>query len=141
MENKYPFRLAPNKAISNDIAWQCKHYTGRGVMKLHESGAALAGDMGVLVSKMQDSIEARIQASLKAAQDPDGAVPSVSKRQVSGRSFWQDGFRNEVLPQRHFGSRFRNSPTVSIAWFSAAWQEELAPGTWCVVDLILRLAR
>ena len=68
-KNKHPFRLAPNKAISDDVAWECKHYTGRGVMKLHESRAALAGDMGVLVSKMEGSIE---------AQDPDGAVPSIS---------------------------------------------------------------
>ena len=41
-------------------------------MKLHESGAAFAGDMGVLVSKMKDSIKAHIQASLKMAQDLDG---------------------------------------------------------------------
>ena len=34
-------------------------------MKLDESGAALAGDMGVFVSKMKDSIKAHIQASLK----------------------------------------------------------------------------
>ena len=34
-------------------------------MKLDETGAALAGDMGVLVSKMKDSIKAHIQASLK----------------------------------------------------------------------------
>ena len=51
-KNKHPFRLAPNKAITNDITWECKHHIGRGVMKLHESGATLAGDMGVLVSKM-----------------------------------------------------------------------------------------
>ena len=47
-------------------------------MELHESRAALAGDIGVLVLKMEGSIEARIQASLTTAQDPDGAVPSVS---------------------------------------------------------------
>ena len=29
------------------VAWQCEHYTGRGVMKLHESGAAFARVMGV----------------------------------------------------------------------------------------------
>ena len=71
-KNKHPFRPAPNKATSDDVAWECKHYTGRGVMKLNESGAAFAGDMGVLVSKMKDSIKAHIQASLKMAQDPDG---------------------------------------------------------------------
>ena len=71
-KNKHPFRLAPNKAITNDIAWQYKHYTGRGVMKLHGSGAALAEGMGVPVSKMTDSREALCQASLKTAKDPDG---------------------------------------------------------------------
>ena len=43
-------------------------------MKLHGS----AVDMGVPVSKMEELIEARIQASLKTAQDHVGAVPSVS---------------------------------------------------------------
>ena len=46
-KNKPLFRLALNKAASDDIAWQCKHYTGRGVTKLHESGTALAEGMGV----------------------------------------------------------------------------------------------
>ena len=65
-------------------------------MKLYESGATLAVNMGVTVSKMQDSIEAHIQASLKTV------VPLE-------RSFWQDGFRKEVLLQRHFWSRFRST--------------------------------
>ena len=46
-KNKHPFRLAPNKAISDDVAWQCKHYTGRGVMKLHRRyGSACFEDGG-----------------------------------------------------------------------------------------------
>ena len=52
--------------------------TGRGVMKLYESGGAFAVDMGVPVSKLEELIEAHIQTSLKIAQDPEGAVPSVS---------------------------------------------------------------
>ena len=67
-KNKPPFRLALNRAASDEIAWHCKHYTGRGVMKFYESGAALAQDMGVPLSKMEESIE----ASLKTAEDPDG---------------------------------------------------------------------
>ena len=55
----------------------CECYSGRGVMKLCESGGASAAHMGVLVSKTEESIEARIQDSLKTAQDPDGAVASV----------------------------------------------------------------
>ena len=49
-----------------------KHYTGRGVRKLYESGTALAEDMGVPVSKTPDSIEAHYQASLKTARNPNG---------------------------------------------------------------------
>ena len=41
-------------------------------MKFYESWAALTQDMGVPVSKMEESIEACIQASLKTAQDLDG---------------------------------------------------------------------
>ena len=46
-------RLALNKAASGDIAWQCKHYSGRGVMKLHESGTALAEGYGS--SRLEDA--------------------------------------------------------------------------------------
>ena len=69
-ENKPPFSLALNNAVSDDR--QCKHYTGRGVRNLHESGTALAEDMRVPVLKTPDSIEAHCQVSLKSAKDPDG---------------------------------------------------------------------
>ena len=69
-ENKLPFSLALNNAVSDDR--QCKHYTGRGVRKLHESDTALAEDMGVPVSKTPDLIEAHHQASLKTARNPNG---------------------------------------------------------------------
>ena len=69
-------------------------------MKLHESGAALAGDVGVLVSKMKDSIKAHIQASLKMSQDQDGgpfpAYPSckywdkASGKKGSGKLFYHN---------------------------------------------------
>ena len=29
-KNEHPYRLALNKAASDEIAWHCKHYTGRG---------------------------------------------------------------------------------------------------------------
>ena len=71
-KNKLPSRLDLNNAVSDDIAGQYKHYTGRGVRKLHESGTALAEDMGVPVSKTPDSIEAHYRASLKTARNPNG---------------------------------------------------------------------
>ena len=56
-KNELPFRLALNRAAS-DIAWHCKHYAGPGEKSFYESGAALAEDMRVPVSKMEESIEA-----------------------------------------------------------------------------------
>ena len=81
-KNKPPFRLALNRAASDEIAWHCKHYTGRGVMKFYESGAALDQDMGVPVSK-EESSEAHYQASLTKAEDPDGGHPVY----LSGKSW------------------------------------------------------
>ena len=78
-KNKPPFSLALNKATSDDIAWQCKHYTGRGVRKLHESGTALIEDMESPVSKMPDSIEAHCQTvsgTQTGAPDPDSSEGS-----------------------------------------------------------------
>merc|ERR1719379_3416445 len=71
-KNKPPFRLCLNKAAGEEIIWHCKHYTGRGVMKYFESGAALAKDIGVPCEKLADAHEAHYQASLKQEKDPDG---------------------------------------------------------------------
>ena len=70
-KNKPPFRLALNRAASDEIARHCKHCTERGVTKLHESGTALAEGMGVPVSKMEELIAAHCQASLKTVKNPD----------------------------------------------------------------------
>ena len=80
-KNKPPFRLALNRAASDEIARHCKHCTEHGVMKLHESGTALAEGMGVPVSKMEESIAAHCQASSKTVKDPDrGPYLRVSER-------------------------------------------------------------
>ena len=70
-KNKPPFRLALNRAASDEIARHCKHCTERGVMRLHESGTALAEGMRVPVSKMEELIAVHCQASLKTVKDPD----------------------------------------------------------------------
>ena len=69
-ENKPPFSLALNNAVSDDR--QCKHYTGRGVRKLHESDTASVEDMEAPVLKMPDSIEAHYQGSWKTTGNPNG---------------------------------------------------------------------
>merc|ERR1711933_381441 len=71
-KNKPPFRLALNKAASDEIMWHCKHYTGRGVMKFYESGEALAKDMGISMSTLEATHEAHYQAAKKTEKDPDG---------------------------------------------------------------------
>lgn len=56
------------------FTWHCRQYTARGVMKLYESGTAVAQNMGVPVSKMEEIVETHFQASLSTAQDPDGGL-------------------------------------------------------------------
>ena len=55
-KNEPPFNLSLNQATSDDISWQRKQYTGRGIRKPHESGTALAEGTEAPVPKMPDSI-------------------------------------------------------------------------------------
>ena len=81
-KSKPLFCLAVNKVTSDEIAWHCKHWTWSD--DVHESAAALALDIGVLVWKFEESIEADCQASLKTAQNPNGEpfqrITAVSHR-------------------------------------------------------------
>jgi len=102
-KNKPPFRLCLNKAASDEIIWHCKHYTGRGVMKFYESGAALAADMGIPVSVLEESHEAHYQAAKKTEKDPNGgswpAYPSgKSWDEASGRTGSGKKFYHNILP-------------------------------------------
>ena len=87
-KKKPPFSLALNSAVSDDIAWQRKHSTGRGVRKLYECGSALAEDMEAFVSKMLESIETHCQAYLKMTKDPNGEPYSA----FSSDKSWNEGF-------------------------------------------------
>merc|ERR1719253_882897 len=60
-KNKAPFRLCLNKAASDEIIWHCKHYTGRGVMKYFENGAALAAEIGCSTETMATELENHYQ--------------------------------------------------------------------------------
>merc|ERR1712160_175816 len=64
-KNKPPFRLVLNKAASDEIIWHCKHYTGRGVMKFYENGEALAEDMGVPLSTLEQQHQGHFEAAKK----------------------------------------------------------------------------
>ena len=115
-KNKPPFSPSLNNAISDDIAWQRKHYTGRGVRKLHESGTTLAEGMEAPVLKMPDSIEAHCQASLKSAKDPDGGpypafASDKSWSEASGKTGSEKKFYHNVSSGADFTAPIlENSP-------------------------------
>jgi len=110
-KNKPPFRLCLNKAASDEIIWHCKHYTGRGVMKFYESGAALAADMGIPVSVLEETHDAHYQAAKKTEKDPNGgswpAYPSgKSWDEASGKTGSGKKFYHNVIP----GSAVKSEP-------------------------------
>merc|ERR1719160_501938 len=110
-KNKPPFRLCLNKAASDEIMWHCKHYTGRGVMKFYENGEALAKDMGIPVSVLEETTEAHYQAAMKTEKDPDGgswpAYPSgKSWDEPSGKTGSGKKFYHNIIP----GSAVKTEP-------------------------------
>ena len=120
-KNKPPFRLALNREASDEIARHCKQCTQRGVMKIQESGTALAEGMGVPVSKMEELIAAHCQSSLKTVKDPDrGRTPRIRAvshgvkpvaRQVQGRSFITTSCRESISQHSTAAAKARSSRT------------------------------
>lgn len=68
---KAPYRLVLNGLGAKEIEWHCKHYVGRGLMKRFASGAELAKDMGIPVSKLE-AIFKRYNEDAKANKDEYG---------------------------------------------------------------------
>jgi len=102
-KNKPPFRLCLNKAASEEIHWHCKHYTGRGVMKFYENGAALAKDMGIDLKVLVDTHDQHYEAAKKTEKDPDGgsypAYPSgKSWDAASGPTGSGKKFYHNIIP-------------------------------------------
>ena len=93
---------------SDEIAWHCECYAGRGVMQFDESGATLAVNLGVLVSKMWEPIEPVIQASWKTARIPMEPYPVYP----SGKSW------DEVPGKVSSGKKFFHN-AISGADFAA----------------------
>merc|ERR1712186_309949 len=87
------------------------HYTGRGVMKFYENGDALAKDMGVAVSVLEETHEAHYQAAKKTEKDPSGgswpAYPSgKSWDEASGKTGSGKEFYHNIIP----GSAVKTEP-------------------------------
>merc|ERR1711988_1786093 len=110
-KNTPPFRLCLNRAAQEEVIWHCKHYTGRGVMKFYETGAALANDMGVSLSVLEQTHEEHYQAAKKTESDPDGgswpAYPSgKSWDEASGKTGSGKKFYHNIIP----GSEVKTQP-------------------------------
>ena len=108
-KNKPPFRLALNRADSDEIARHCKYCNERGVTRLYESGTALAEGMRVPVSKMEELIAVHCQTSLKTVSDPDRrpypACPSgKSWCEACGKMGSGQKFHHNVTPGSDFAA-------------------------------------
>lgn len=68
--NKAPYRLILNSKASSGIAWHCKHYCGRRVMKQCH-GNELASDIGVSTQQLQKSFDSYNSYAIKK-NDPWG---------------------------------------------------------------------
>ena len=84
--------LVLKEAASDGIAWRYRYYTGRGVMKFYESGAALAQDMGVPVSEMEETVEVEFWEAISNERgiDPAGTYRDDSDFQFERISVYCD---------------------------------------------------
>merc|ERR1719188_2728516 len=83
-----------------------------GVMKFYENGEALAKDMGVPVSVLEETTEAHYQAAMKTEKDPDGgswpAYPSgkswdeASGKTGSGKKFYHNVISGSAVKTEPF---------------------------------------
>ncbi|RKO97065.1 hypothetical protein CXG81DRAFT_15314 [Caulochytrium protostelioides] len=67
--NQGPFRLVLNSKASDELDWHIKHYTGRGIMKHYDSGAALAKDMDIAPQALEATFKAYNAAAQKKTDE------------------------------------------------------------------------
>jgi flavocytochrome c len=93
---KYPIRLVLNGKASEDIAWHCKHYVGRGLMKRFDSGEALAKEFGLPASVLKRTFEDYNQC-VRTKKDPFG------KKFFQGEWKFDDFFNVAIMtPVLHY---------------------------------------
>lgn len=71
-KNKGPFRLCLNSKASEEIAWHCKHYKGRGLMKFYKNMHELSKEMGIDAKTVQETFDEHNTNEKKQADSPDG---------------------------------------------------------------------
>ncbi|GAA6061068.1 hypothetical protein JCM10212_000111 [Sporobolomyces blumeae] len=69
---KYPVRLILNGEATQSIAWHCKHYVGRGLMKRFETVEEVAKEMNLPVKKVQGTFNEYMEICKNPSKDPFG---------------------------------------------------------------------
>lgn len=70
-KTKGPIRLVLNSQASAQILWHCKHYMGRGLMRLFKHGDDIAKEIGVPASKLKSTFDAYNEVA-RTKKDPYG---------------------------------------------------------------------
>jgi succinate dehydrogenase/fumarate reductase flavoprotein subunit len=87
--------LLLNKKASAEIAWHCKHYKGRGLMKFYKNMGELAKEMGIDVSAVKETFENYNEVADKQAKDPEGgpyeAYGGGKSWDKYGKKFYHNG--------------------------------------------------
>ena len=119
-KNKPLFRLALNKATSDDIAWHCTHYIARGVMKFTSLEQLWPRTVECLLRRWRNQSRTTTRASLKTAQT---LLEDRSQRILAASLGTKLLARRvqEVLPRRHFGSRFHSTALPCRDHHSTWW--------------------
>ena len=75
-KNKPPFRLCLTKTAASTNPWKCRCYIDMGLLHFYESGEALAKDMGIAVTVLEQTYEDHHQAEKNDNIIPGAAVKS-----------------------------------------------------------------
>jgi len=69
--NTAGFFLCLNGMASTEIAWHCKHYKGRGLMKSYSNMAEFAKEYGIPLANIESTFKAYNDIAAKQATDPE----------------------------------------------------------------------
>eukprot|EP00448_Togula_jolla_P020137 CAMPEP_0170588834 /NCGR_PEP_ID=MMETSP0224-20130122/11042_1 /TAXON_ID=285029 /ORGANISM="Togula jolla, Strain CCCM 725" /LENGTH=501 /DNA_ID=CAMNT_0010912579 /DNA_START=66 /DNA_END=1571 /DNA_ORIENTATION=+ len=93
--NTAGFFLCLNSLASKEIAWHCKHYKGRGIMKSFDSMAAFAKEYNVPLANIEKTFKAYNEIADKQQRDPDNgpyeAYGGGKSYDVWGKKFFTNG--------------------------------------------------
>merc|ERR1712151_265680 len=65
------FFLCLNGKASKEIAWHCKHYKGRGIMKSYNNMGEFAAEYGIPLANIESTFKAHGEIADKQTQDPE----------------------------------------------------------------------